>query len=187
MYLLVRCVKASVRYNAHKEFNQSPDNRRKGTKPLIMRAEIFGASKILQGKSVLSSQDYRESVYQAGIADIVYMDPPYQGVSRQRDSRYLEGLSVTDFMKTLEDLNTRNISYIVSYDGRTGDKLIGRKLPDFLELEHIEINAGRSTQATLLGREDVTFESLYISPALKKRLGVQKEEKGSRRNLKRSL
>lgn len=31
LYLLARCVKASVRYNSYGEFNQSPDNRRKGT------------------------------------------------------------------------------------------------------------------------------------------------------------
>lgn len=36
LYLLVRCVKASVRYNAYGEFNQSPDNRRKGTRPSTM-------------------------------------------------------------------------------------------------------------------------------------------------------
>ncbi|GAB4209381.1 MAG: DNA adenine methylase [Roseiflexaceae bacterium] len=175
LYLLVRCVKASVRYNANKEFNQSPDNRRKGTRPSVMRAQILAASKILRGKSVLTAQDYRESVYQAESSDLVYMDPPYQGVSQQRDSRYLEGLSVTDFIKTLEALNEKKISYIVSYDGRTGNKVIGKKLPDFLELKHIEVNAGRSTQATLLGRDDVTYESIYLSPALKERLVVQRK------------
>jgi DNA adenine methylase len=30
LYLLARCVKAAVRYNRKGEFNQSPDNRRKG-------------------------------------------------------------------------------------------------------------------------------------------------------------
>ena len=30
LYLLARCVKASVRYNSKGEFNQSPDNRRLG-------------------------------------------------------------------------------------------------------------------------------------------------------------
>lgn len=33
LYLLARCVKASVRYNANGEFNQSPDNRRRGAAP----------------------------------------------------------------------------------------------------------------------------------------------------------
>ncbi len=33
LYLLARCVKAAVRYNASGEFNQSPDNRRRGMLP----------------------------------------------------------------------------------------------------------------------------------------------------------
>jgi len=56
--------------------------------------------------------------------------------------------------------------FIVSYDGRTGDKIYGEPLPKRLGLVHLEIFTGRSSQATLLGREHVTYESLYLSPAL---------------------
>ena len=38
LYLLARCVKASVRYNTYGEFNQSPDNRRKGMDPDAMQS-----------------------------------------------------------------------------------------------------------------------------------------------------
>ncbi len=58
----------------------------------------------------------------------------------------------------------------VSYDGRTGAKIFGDPLPTALNLKHLEVYAGRSTQATLLGRADVTYESLYLSPALLSRL-----------------
>jgi DNA adenine methylase len=37
LYLLARCVKGSVRYNSERLFNQSPDKRRKGTRPETMR------------------------------------------------------------------------------------------------------------------------------------------------------
>jgi DNA adenine methylase len=70
------------------------------------------------------------------------------------------------FVSELEKLNQRDISYIVSYDGRTGAKMFGRFLPDYLQLERIEIVAGRSSQATLLGHNALTYESLYLSPAL---------------------
>ena len=63
-------------------------------------------------------------------------------------------------------MNRRGIRYLVSYDGRTGDKIFGKQLPDDLNLTLIELYAGRSTQATLLGRDDVTIESLYLSPSL---------------------
>ena len=62
-------------------------------------------------------------------------------------------------------------TFLLSYDGRTGEKKYGRPLPMELNLFHGEINVGRSSQATLLGKESDTFESLYLSPALIQRLG----------------
>jgi len=166
LYLLARCVKASVRYNANGEFNQSPDNRRKGTSPSLMREQILGASRLLKGKTILSSMNYRDVVFLAGEDDLVYMDPPYQGVCGNRDGRYLGSVQFCEFVEVLEQLNANRIRYMVSYDGRTGRKVHGRLLPENLRLTHMELHAGRSTQATLLGRDDVTYESLYLSPAL---------------------
>jgi len=166
LYLLARCVKASVRYNARGEFNQSPDNRRKGMKPQTMKMQILGASYFLKNNTVTASTNYRDVLKLTKPEDLVYMDPPYQGVCGNRDTRYLESVQVCEFVEALEELNSRNIRFIVSYDGRTGDKSYGKTLPDELNLSLIELDAGRSTQATLLGRKEVTIESLYLSPAL---------------------
>ncbi|MDP2983374.1 MAG: DNA adenine methylase [Candidatus Latescibacter sp.] len=166
LYLLARCVKASVRYNANGEFNQSPDNRRKGTMPVTMREHILGASSLLKGKTAFSSKNYRDVLTQATESDLIYMDPPYQGVCGNKDTRYLTSVQFCEFVEVLEHLNTRHIRYLVSYDGRTGDKVHGIRLPEHLNLTLTELQAGRSTQATLLGRDDATIESLYISPAL---------------------
>ena len=65
--------------------------------------------------------------------------------------------------------NDRGIDYIVSYDGKTGDKIIGKTLPESLELTHIYINAGVSAQATLNGKNEITYESLYASKNLIKK------------------
>lgn len=172
LYLLARCVKASVRYNSNGEFNQSPDNRRKGAHPSIMRLNILGASRLLLNKTCLTSLDYKEAVEDAAPTDIIYMDPPYQGVCASRDPRYIGGLTPDSFVDTLHKLNGKGISYIVSYDGRTGSKSFGKPLPPSLELTHIELDAGRSSQATLLGRNANTFESLYLSPSLVARIGT---------------
>ena len=166
IYLLARCVKASVRYNANGEFNQSPDNRRRGSTPLTMKEHILGASSLLKGKTLFTSKNYRDVVLQADASDLVYMDPPYQGVCRNRDTRYLTSVQFCEFVDVLEQLNARRIRFIVSYDGRTGDKVHGARLPKHLNLTHMELDAGRSSQATLLGRDDATVESLYLSPAL---------------------
>ncbi len=166
LYLLARCVKGSVRYNSDGLFNQSPDKRRHGTRPDTMRTNILGVSHLLKGKATFFSLGYREVLSQAKRNDLVYMDPPYQGVCGDRDSRYFSGVSYSDFASALEELSSREISYIVSYDGRRGEKTFGELLPSCLGLTRVEIEAGRSSQATLLGREEVTYESLYLSQAL---------------------
>ena len=60
--------------------------------------------------------------------------------------------------------------FVLSYDGRKGSKTYGRTLPEELNLVHLIIEAGRSTQSTLLGQRDVTYESLYLSSALIERI-----------------
>jgi DNA adenine methylase len=166
LYLLARCVKASVRYNAQGEFNQSPDNRRSGMLPSTMKLQIQGASYLLKGKTTCSSNDYRNVIRKAAPSDLIYMDPPYQGVCKNRDPRYLSSVHFHEFVEALAFLNARNIRFIVSYDGRTGKKVHGRELPGHLNLLRVELDAGRSTQATLLGEMASTYESLYLSPAL---------------------
>ena len=170
LYLLARCVKASIRYNSNGEFNQSPDNRRKGRKPETMQRDIIAVSQLFKDKVRISSWDYREVLSFATPNDLIYMDPPYQGVNNVPDHRYVTGIQHEDFITVLDELNQRNISYILSYDGRTGKKTFGHRLPHNLNLHHIEIHAGRSSQATLLGRNEKTIESLYLSSALLGRL-----------------
>jgi DNA adenine methylase len=166
LYLLARCVKGSIRYNADGLFNQSPDKRRHGTRPETMRENIFGVSSLLKGKSVISALDYKDVLSNVNEDDVVYMDPPYQGVCGDRDSRYFSGISHKEYAAALEELNDRHLRYAVSYDGRTGSKNFGKILPASLSLTLIELEAGRSSQATLLGRDAVTVESLYLSPLL---------------------
>jgi DNA adenine methylase len=178
LYLLARCVKASVRYNSQGEFNQSPDNRRKGTRPKTMRKRIRHAAQLMQGRVEITSNDYQDTLATASPQDVVYMDPPYQGVCANRDPRYHEGVRFDDFVQSLEGLNQRDIGFILSYDGRTGEQEYGQPLPNSLDLKHAEIDAGRSSQATLLGRDAKTFESLYLSPALAERVSVSSPDSG---------
>ena len=170
LYLLARCVKASVRYNAFGEFNQSPDNRRKGTRPCAMERHIHRTARLLAGRTHLKTGDFRDALSTAAPADLIYMDPPYQGVVAGRDRRYWGNLSYAEFVEALAALNESGLSYIVSYDGRNGLRSYGEALPASLRLRHLSLSAGRSSQATLLGRNQQTIESLYLSSALVARL-----------------
>ncbi|RUR86086.1 Dam family site-specific DNA-(adenine-N6)-methyltransferase [Chlorogloeopsis fritschii PCC 9212] len=166
LYLLARCVKGAVRYNSEGFFNQSPDKRRKGTKPDKMRKNIEGVSALLKSKCIFTCLDYREVLSEVKNTDFVYIDPPYQGVCGDRDSRYFSGIYFDDFVLALEQLNRKGIAFAISYDGKRGKKTFGNTLPEKLGLKRIEIEVGRSSQATLLGREEITIESLYLSPNL---------------------
>ena len=177
LYILARCVKASVRYNSNGEFNQSPDNRRRGAKPETMAKHIRGASNLLSLITTVRTGDYWKAIHDADRDSVVYMDPPYQGVCGGRDNRYFESLSFETFVKSLRKMNSRGLSYIISYDGRTGKKTYGSLLPKDLRLKHIEITAGVSSQATLLGRKAETVESLYLSQALVHRIGAECTER----------
>jgi len=170
LYLLARCVKAAIRYNPRGEFNQSPDNRRLGRRPTNMSNDIYAVSKLFKGRTIITSGDYRDTLSLATKRDLVYMDPPYQGVSNGRDQRYYRGVQFSEFVTALSELNRQGIAFILSYDGRTGNKSFGAELPSELELTRFEVDAGPSSQATLLGAKDRTFESIYISPAVAARI-----------------
>ena len=76
LYLLCRCVKNAVRFNAKGNFTQSVDKRRLGMRPDKMRAAIAGASELLKGKTEVRAGDWLETLADAGRADFSYMDPP---------------------------------------------------------------------------------------------------------------
>lgn len=141
---------------------QQPHRTRRGAKPATMRRHIIGASEILQSVCRSMCVNYRDVLGEVGPSDVVYMDPPYQGVSGSRDTRYVAGMLTEEFVLELRSLNERGISFILSYDGRTGSKTYGAPLPSELGLTHIEVDAGRSSSATLLGRDDRTVESDHV-------------------------
>lgn len=177
LYVLARCIKGAVRYNTNGEFNQSADNRRRGKTPENMKKEIFTLSSLLKDKTEFLSVDYTKVFSLANKNDIVYMDPPYQGTSGNKDQRYYSGLQFDEFVSQLEYLNNNSISYIISYDGKTGEKSYGNDLPKYLRLKKMMIEAGRSTQSTLLGRKDLTYESLYLSESLVDKIQPKNQKK----------
>lgn len=162
LYLLARCVKNSVRFNPSGAFNQSPDKRRKGTNPRTMEAELLAAHHLLKDKTRAASADFMSLVEEAREGDFFYLDPPYQGTSEGRDSRYFEGVSRERVISALEMLNAKGVPFILSYDGFCGAQSYGEALPAALA-HRILLDVGRSSQSTLSGRADVTVESLYLS------------------------
>jgi DNA adenine methylase len=166
LYLIARCVKNAIRFNGSGEFNQGADKRRLGLKPEKLAKEVLRTSKLLKNKIQIHSGDFRDILHSAGKDDLVYMDPPWQGTSGKRDPRYAFLLEIDELITELASLNSREVPFILSFDGTCGDRAYGEDLPKEFGMRKISINAGRSSQATLLGRNEETIESLYLSSSL---------------------
>jgi DNA adenine methylase len=166
LYLIVRCVKNAIRFNKSGDFTQSVDKRRTGMRPDKMASTVEIVSRLLKSRSELFKGDFHACVSAAGPSDLVYMDPPYQGTTYGRDKRYAAQLERNRLVETLEWLNVNNVPFVLSYDGRTGDKEYGEPLPSNLKAAHLKLHAGRSSQATLMGRTAETIESLYVSSTI---------------------
>lgn len=163
LYLVARCVKNAVRFNKRGHFTQSADKRRTGMKPDKVTRTVHAVSKLLKGRVELYRGDFESCISNAQSSDFIYMDPPYQGTSYGPDKRYAAQLERETLIEALHRLDTRHIPYVLSYDGRTGDKTYGEPLPSTVNAHLLEIPAGRSSQATLNGSAAETVESLYVS------------------------
>lgn len=179
LYLSARCVKNAIRFNGSGDFNQGADKRRLGLKPERLAQEVRSTAALLRGKVSVQSGDFREVIKTAQKNDLVYMDPPWQGTSGKRDPRYAFLLDIDELVDELSSLNQREIPYILSFDGVCGEKTYGQELPVQLKLEKILLNAGRSSQSTLLGRSEDTIEALYLSPSLMRKLANALHEETS--------
>lgn len=166
LYLLARCVKGAIRYGKTGNFNQSPDRRRHGTNPKTLEQNVHAIAYLLKGKTRFSALDYHEILDMANPGDLVYMDPPYQGVTNVRDNRYFAGVPFEEFSQAIETLNRKGVDYLISYDGTCGGKEYGEELPESLHCKKVMLNAGVSSQSLLLGKKSITFEALYVSEAL---------------------
>jgi DNA adenine methylase len=127
-----------------------------------MRKELFASHRLLHGKARTVCADFLEVFETAAPGDFFYLDPPYQGTSEGRDSRYIGGVTRQRMIEGLNILNERGIPFILSYDGYCGDRTYGDRLPRELA-SRILLDVGRSSQATLNGLDHVTIESLYVS------------------------
>ncbi len=165
-YLLVRCVKNAPRWNAQGQFNQAQDKRRLGTQPQRMRQHLLTTAQQLQGRCITQNGDFMDQLRDAQPSDLVYLDPPWLGTTLGADQRYHAGLPLQRLVAALAELNARKVPWLLSYDGRCGPRHYGEPLPASLGARLVELDAGRSAQATLAGRNETTVEALYLSPLL---------------------
>lgn len=159
LFLSRTCVNGLIRFNADGLFNNSLHHTRPGIDPNSLKKIIFDWSKHIKGAE-FAACDYTETVKEATSADLVYLDPPYFHTK----GRYYGTIDYDTFLSFLNDLNNRNIRYMLSFDGIRGDDDYTVDLPKELYVRHVMIPSGNSSFKKVMDKQSLkVVESLYLN------------------------
>jgi len=160
LFLTRTCVNGMIRYNDKGEFNNSFHLSRPGINPDSFRAIVFQWKDAIQ-KIEFLNVDYRECLEKAKKGDFVFLDPPYGGTK----SRYTQTEFVlNDFYKELDRLNSLGIKWMLTFDGKAGNRTYSFAPPTEVYKHHYSINTGNSAFSRLIdGKKDVIQESVYLN------------------------
>jgi site-specific DNA-methyltransferase (adenine-specific) len=158
-FLMRTCVNGIVRFNEQGGFNNSFHLSRKGMEPARFKAIVRAWHEAIQEVRFVC-QDYAETVQEAAKGDFVYFDPPYAG----NKQRYTADLELDRFFGVLADLNRRQVSWALSFDGKRGEKDLTHKVPENLYQRQLLITSGNSAVGKVLnGPIEEVQESLYLN------------------------
>jgi DNA adenine methylase len=171
LFLTRTCVNGLIRYNSLGEFNNSMHKNRPGINPTMLSKIIEEWSYYAQNVEFIN-QDYRETLSLAGKDDFVFLDPPYGGTK----GRYTKlEFDVKDFYNQLEKLNSRGVSWMLTFDGNAGDREYDFVLPNDIYVEKTFVNTGNSPFTKLMKTSiDQINEAVYTN--YKKIIIPKKEE-----------
>jgi DNA adenine methylase len=155
------CVNGLIRFNASGGFNNSLHHTRPGIHPDRLGSLIAAWSEALEGVH-FAVADYASTLESAQAGDLVFLDPPYVGTRGQ----YRPG--VFDFKRlcaVLEDLNARDVHWILTLDGQAGDRAYDETVitPD-LYRHRFYVTTGHSPFTRLMKTSlDEVREAVYMS------------------------
>lgn len=159
LFLSRTCVNGLIRFNSKGEFNNSLHYSRTGIKPDSLKDIILDWSKHIQSTDFYSD-DYINTTKTAKKGDVIYLDPPYFHTK----GRYFGTIDFDKFLSYLEDLNSRGIKYLLSFDGVRGKENYTVNLPKELYVRHELIHSGNSTFRKVIDKEtEKVLESLYLN------------------------
>jgi site-specific DNA-methyltransferase (adenine-specific) len=158
-FLMRTCVNGIVRFNDEGEFNNSFHLSRRGMTPQKFSTIVRQWHGVIQHVDFLC-KDYADAVGDAKKEDFVYFDPPY-AANRQR---YVKDLDLDRFFGTLESLNSRDVKWALSFDGRRGDTDLTHDVPKTLYRRKLLLSSGNSAVNKVLnGPVEKVEESLYLN------------------------
>ncbi len=157
-FIMRTCTNGIPRYNKHKEFNGTLHLTRDGIKPKRLQPVIMDWSELLNVNEVtFRCCDYKDIFEEIEEGDFLYLDPPYDNT---RINRYFGRVVFDDFFNQLRLLNTMDIKFVLSFDGKSNGSLV---VPIDCYINKVYIDSKNSSfRRTKEGmtNKDV-FESLY--------------------------
>lgn len=144
------------RYNKNGEFNNSFHVTRVGMSPERIEKIVLDYHKMMHAHNVeFVCCPYTDIVPNEN--DLVYCDPPYAGTK----GMYYGGIDTDELFKYLGNLKC---NWMLSFDGKAGDKDMTADVPKDLYDAHYYIESGNSSFRRVIGSDKhcIVNESLYI-------------------------
>ena len=164
LFLSRTCVNGLIRFNANGEFNNSFHLSRPGINPETFREQLILWSNAIKNVT-FKTQDYRVTLQDAHIGDFVFLDPPYGGTK----GRYTaDKFDVDGLYDVLGELNKKNVKWMLTFDGRSGDREYNYAPPSELYKECFGINTGNTVfTKTQNNKVEKIEEMVYINYSVK--------------------
>jgi DNA adenine methylase len=160
LFLTRTCVNGLIRYNSNGEFNNSIHKNRPGINPERLKGILKEWSYLIKGVEFFK-QDYRETLSSATKKDFVFLDPPYGGTK----GRYTKNdFNVPDFYNELEILNSKGVSWMLTFDGNAGEREYDFQLPKEIYKNKFFVQTGNSPFTKLMKTSiDKVNEAVYTN------------------------
>ena len=132
---------------------------RPGISPDSLKEIILDWSNHIQNTEFFAA-DYTVTTETAKAGDLIYLDPPYFHTK----GRYYGTIDFDAFLAYLEQLNSRGIKYMLSFDGSRDEDDFTVELPKELYKRHALIPSGNSSFKKVMDKESIpVLESLYLN------------------------
>lgn len=155
LFLSRTCTNGLIRYNRKGSFNTSFHITRNGINPHSLDAIIYDWYGMLNKHNVEFRCCSFEDIHPKE-GDVVFCDPPYANTK----GMYFGGFDNKVLFKWLEGLPCK---WLMTYDGRSGEKDNTYEVPTGLYKEHLYLKSGNSSLRRVIAKENdtVVYESLY--------------------------
>lgn len=162
LFLSRTCVNGLIRFNSEGDFNNSLHHTRPGINPGRLRRIIVRWSSWISNVS-FKVADYRTTLKPVREGDVIFLDPPYAGSNGR--GRYEPGeFDYSVFYGELERLNKIGAKWIVTLDGKAGNRDYENEMPRSLYHERLYVSTGKSPFTKLMGASiDQVRESVYLN------------------------